>query len=431
MIRACCCGCALLVLLSGSAEAQAVRGRLTTPAGTSLPAALVTLLDAQGAPVRVAVSNRGGDFSFGHVGAGRYTVRVERIGRPAATGQPFLVGPSNTVSLGIRQEDSGPVGLGSVRMGRVACAPESPGGAVGSLWAHAVRYLRVAALAEEAGLLRVRGVRYVRRLDRDYGFSTGVIEQRPFVESGMPFPPLPEGQPGGSFAGPDSSGAPAYAVAGPAALLAPGFLQAHCVYEVAEGAVPGRVGLRFRPLPDQASVGIEGVLWLDRATAELHALEYQYRDPRGELPRGAAGAVGFRVDADGFPRVSRWYVRVPLPRPAGVEPGNELLESGALALDATGVPLDDPDGVLSVLAGVVSIDSLMVEARRPEQLPDAPWRWTQGTLGGEDLEDKLDGVPLARVSAIEYSRPLEAFMIFGARDDQTSNGVILIHTRRP
>jgi hypothetical protein len=36
---------------------------------------------------------------------------------------------------------------------------------------------------------------------------------------------------------------------------------------------------------------------------------------------------------------------------------------------------------------------------------------------------------MALVTAMEYIRPLESFMIFGARRN-TANGVILIHSRR-
>ena len=499
MIRTLLIGCLLFLAGGSAAVAQTIRGRLTTPAGAPVPAGLLTLLDENGRAVRAMVSGPRGEFSFDRGRAGRYSLRVERMGQPAVTGQPFAVQPGQTVRLTLQVEPQ-PRGLGEVRAGPAACKPGGPSGGATALWQHAALALRISALAEEAGLLRLSGVRYSRRLDSSLFPTDAVIAQEPFSGRTMPFSgptmpfpdPLPEGASAFGFAGRDSTGTDVLRVPSPAVLLSAGFLETHCFDRVfAEPADP-RVGLHFSPVPGLQTVGVEGVLWLDHATGELRTAEYRYRDARGELARGAEGLVAFGQDAGGLPLVSRWRVRAPRPPAPGAGRNAEVVETGALALDAAGRPLDDPDGVLAVLAGVVSIDSLMVAARRAELMPDAPWRWTQGTLDllgpteivrapqtnafdavmafrpmwltrrgsqpycknpsdliakvncalrqpavylddepldGEDVEHMLSTIPMAEVGAMEYIRPIEAFMLFGALRN-SANGVILVHGRR-
>ncbi len=69
---------------------------------------------------------------------------------------------------------------------------------------------------------------------------------------------------------------------------------------------------------------ITGVLWLDRATAELRYLEYRYTKLAGWVP---ATAVGGRIDFQRLPNgafvIHAWWIRAPIPelrRTPGREP---------------------------------------------------------------------------------------------------------------
>ena len=75
----------------------------------------------------------------------------------------------------------------------------------------------------------------------------------------------------------DRSGATFYAPDA-AALLADGFLDAHCLRTrlPAGSTSPALVGVAFEPHGTSHHSDIRGTLWLDRATHELRTLEFTY-----------------------------------------------------------------------------------------------------------------------------------------------------------
>ncbi|CAN5331760.1 hypothetical protein BH20GEM2_BH20GEM2_18930 [soil metagenome] len=102
-------------------------------------------------------------------------------------------------------------------------------------------------------------------------------------------------------------------------LLSDTFLDGHCFrVERGEGTERGLIGLAFEPVeprgqPARGRTEIEGVLWLDRASAELRSLEYRYRDVPHDVP---TDRLGGRVEFDRLPDgswiVRRWWVRMPI-----------------------------------------------------------------------------------------------------------------------
>ena len=76
---------------------------------------------------------------------------------------------------------------------------------------------------------------------------------------------------------------------------------------------PGWVGLEFVPLDGREEPDVRGVLWLDRATAELRYVEYTYT---GLGFRGPVDWLGGRIDFRRVPSgtwiIPFWTVRAPL-----------------------------------------------------------------------------------------------------------------------
>jgi hypothetical protein len=104
-------------------------------------------------------------------------------------------------------------------------------------------------------------------------------------------------------------------------LLSDAFAVGHCFRAVAPSADSGRlaawIGIAFAPVRPRAGVAeVEGVLWLDRATAELREFAYRYvslpDDARLAERAGAGGRVEFLRLPNGGWIVDRWSIRLPL-----------------------------------------------------------------------------------------------------------------------
>jgi len=503
-------GFALPVLASGVLSGQTLRGTVATPQGAPVPGALFTLLDESGRPVGTTVTNARGEFWFETANGGRYALQVERIGQPTFTGEPFTIDSEATLTLTLHVQ-SQPAGLGDVRAASARCGSGDLGGAVAAAWAHAAKALRIRLVAEQRGLLQVSGVRYMRLLDNAYRVRQGIIDEEPFIGPGMPFPLLPArrgcdsaaersrpeaacpdkqapAEAGPEFAALDSTGTLQYLVPSPAVLLSEAFLGHHCLHElVTDPKDDQRLALRFRPLPGSEQAGVAGTLWLDRSTADVELLEFEYRGAPGNSSREVRGLVDFATSPEGMPVVSRWWLRVPrvfeTSRGEGerAERNTVLVESGGLAFGPDNQPIEDPEALFPLMTGVITLDAVVVQAKRTEfeaELEAKPWHWTRSatsvvrpaeilgapqssaldivralraqwlvpapgttrqpsvyldnmrlTQGRVSTEDALRGIPASTVGAIERIRSIEAAMLYGAID-VGANGVIVVYSRR-
>jgi hypothetical protein len=76
--------------------------------------------------------------------------------------------------------------------------------------------------------------------------------------------------------------------------------------------MPGAVGLGFEPVKDRQVPEIKGTLWVDRASAELRALEYEYVNvPSTVRAPGLGGRSEFARLAGGGWIIRDWYIRMP------------------------------------------------------------------------------------------------------------------------
>jgi hypothetical protein len=97
-------------------------------------------------------------------------------------------------------------------------------------------------------------------------------------------------------------------------LLSDRFLEEHCFRLRGSGApAPGLIGLAFEPVRGRRVSDVEGVLWVDRASAELRLLEFEYT--RAPI-RGSRGVPGGRMEFQRLPDgrwiTSSWVIRMPV-----------------------------------------------------------------------------------------------------------------------
>lgn len=307
------------------ARAQSVRGTVVAGStGNPISGALISLLDADSARVDETLSGNEGSFALTASRAGRYRIRVERIGFATWTTSAFELTAGSSVERHL-EVPVRPVSLDglSVEAERTCRTNMEDAEAAYRLWTETRK-----ALERRQWTRRRRDYRFdirrrvevmevrSRRLVLDSVAERKGVVGRPFVSA--PVDSLIEGgwvQPAGNdhiYFGPDA-----------AALLSDTFLESHCFRPVvpesvgdrlapSDGASDGLVGLAFEPVPGRTVAEIEGVLWVDRESAELRELTFRYVNLPPGIPAGSyGGRVGFRALEDGAWIVDRWTLRVP------------------------------------------------------------------------------------------------------------------------
>jgi hypothetical protein len=293
--------------------AQAVRGSVVAESGGApVPGAMVLLLDTSGKMRAGALTGADGRFSLAAPAPGTYVLRAERVGHASAvsptlslkageTVEQRLVAPAQAVAL---------AGI-SVRAGRRCQVRPEEGEAAATLWTEARKALNAAAWARDARQSTYEVVRFDRELDpgslrvlRDDRRTGTAVTTHPFAS--IPADSLSrrgfvQTGPSGTF----------YYAPDALVLLSDTFLDDHC-FRVSEGGAEGLVGLAFEPVRGRDVPEVRGVFWLDRGSAELRWLEYDYVGLPGELPEGKLGG---RVEFERLPTgawlVSRWAIRMP------------------------------------------------------------------------------------------------------------------------
>src|SRR2546423_266609 len=84
--------CGTLVVVARAGSAQTVRGKVIAKGdGGAVAGAIVALLDSSGHEVVTRLAEDAGTFQFTAPTAGRYSVRVERVGFRSIRSAPFVV----------------------------------------------------------------------------------------------------------------------------------------------------------------------------------------------------------------------------------------------------------------------------------------------------------------------------------------------------
>ena len=326
------CALSAVAIATCPARAQTIAGRVVGKGdGTPIVGAIVTLLDSTGRPMTTKLAEDGGSFDFSAPFAGSYAIRVERVGFRATTTAPFLVRQAETVDVAVAIASEG-VSLRAVKVSadrRCIVRPQE-GLATAELWNEARKALNATQLTQMAqATARARrnphrfAVRW-RKFERELEPQSLTTRSEEQVEmEGETVTPFVSADPdtlaragyvdgditkGSTFFAPDAT-----------VLLSDRFLDTHCfrIQSPENGQRDDFIGLAFEPLRltsngDRSRVEVRGVLWLDRASAELRYLEYGYVNlPFVADANRAGGRLEFRPLPDGRWIVWRWYIRTP------------------------------------------------------------------------------------------------------------------------
>lgn len=315
----------LLVLaalaLPAAASAQTVRGRVTE-AGTRqpVPGAIVLLVDAFGQRAAATLSDPEGAYRVTARAAGTYTLRVERVGYTSTSSDPLVLAAGETVERDLvadvrRVVLDSVVATGNARR----CAGALLNGAqAATMWEEARKALYSTTLAQESGRYHFLTETREREVSLDGGQVMRDQTTRQ-ATAGLPFQPLSaERLVNGAYLilTPDEVrvyGVDAYAI------LSDTFLEYHC-FGLRDGGTerPGLVGLEFVPLAGRVEPDVHGVLWIDRASAELRYVEYGYTGIhfRGPVER-LSGRLNFQRLPNGLWVTESWTLVAPMLRAEG------------------------------------------------------------------------------------------------------------------
>jgi hypothetical protein len=304
----------LTTLLAAPARAQTVHGTLVDSAGQPVEQVLVALVGPGGRQAGGALTSASGEFRIRAPGAGRYSLRAERVGYATLSTPAFDLREGETHEERVVASGRAVALQGVVvtpRNRRCAVRPGA-GLATATLWEEARKALAAAEFSRRAGLFWYDVVRWERELGgggtvtRDLRQTRGGISELPFVS----VPPA-ELSRYGFIRGVDGDSM-VYAAPDAAVLLSDEFLDDHC-FRVATGSDSSLVGLEFEPTASRVVPDVHGVLWLDRATAELRRVEYRYVNgpPESRDPR-VGGSVEFERLRAGPWIVRRWSIRMPV-----------------------------------------------------------------------------------------------------------------------
>jgi hypothetical protein len=306
---------ATLLAVGAGLGAQTVRGIVMLPDSSHAEGVIVIASDAKGTVAARALTGESGSYELRLPGAGRYEVRVLRIGFRPTVVPAFEIGDGESRTLPVVLR-GGPIVLSAIKVqGKSVCrVRQDSGQAVARLWEEARKAITATQLSQAGKRQTVTWTVYDANTDitgtkvltkSTDSFSAAAVKA--FV--GLPGDSLAkvgymtENDSGALYRAPDAD-----------ALLSDAFASLHCFREEPPAMDRGDwVGLGFRPAKNRAGiVDIEGTLWLDRTTSELRELEFLFTNlPEDYAHVRAGGSVEFLRLSTGSWLVSRWQLRMP------------------------------------------------------------------------------------------------------------------------
>ena len=316
-------GALLAALSAAPALGQSVRGTVLRD-GVRVDGAVVMLLDSAGAVVARGVSREHGDYALAAPRAGRYTLRVLRIGWAPTLAGPVALPPGAPTSLDLTLTGA-PVRIAGLRIvDRAPCEVRPDSDAVAfRLWEEARKALLAASLTEQEHLtMRTTSIQRVLEATSDRVLAES--SQVHVVPTVKPFVSLPaDSLAAGGYVQRTADGDMVFWAPDADVLLSESFAMSHCLRAeraaTDTGAASRWMGIAFQPSGAPRGVGdVEGVLWLDAGSAELRRLDYRYVH-LGEIDRPAREArAGGRVEFLRLPTggwiIPRWEIRYPVLR---------------------------------------------------------------------------------------------------------------------
>ncbi len=284
--------------------------------GSPVTGAFVVLLDEEGVERDRGLTSTRGAFRLRASRPGTYRLSLERIGFEDLVTETFELAADETLSRRL-VASARPIQLSEIRVsgGEARCGiPPDEARELSRVWNEARKALEATAWTNRQSYYRFDGL-IVRQVLDDDGEPRGPPEYEPIRLYGRhPFRSVQaddlayggwvqrQGVEGLKFFAPDAE-----------VLLSDSFLSRHCFRLAGDDAARNLVGVEFEPRPDRHIPDISGVLWVDRASAELRSLEYRYENL--ELPVDTE-RLGGRVEFDHLPDggwiVRKWEIRTPL-----------------------------------------------------------------------------------------------------------------------
>ncbi|HEV2146130.1 MAG TPA: carboxypeptidase-like regulatory domain-containing protein [Longimicrobiaceae bacterium] len=255
--------------------------------GAPIPLSLVQLLPASGSdePLRGTLTDARGEFRFEGVAAGRYRLRMDRVGFVSAPSEPFAVGAGQTVRRRLAAELT-PVELEGISVSGNACygldrlddAPD-----LAALWREAQKAVETRRRFQQqyrfAFDRRVEGTARLRFLRNQRILQDTTIVNHPDSALARQARRRGFGQQGRTsflLRLPDEL-----------ELLDDDFLRTHCLEgDTDDGR--GGLALRFRPVRPRGGgeLDIRGVIHIDPVSYVVRELEFEYLNGRRPSARG-------------------------------------------------------------------------------------------------------------------------------------------------
>ncbi len=309
----------VLTVLSASAyvtpraAAQTLRVRVVEEGSERVvPGALITLHSDGGQVLHRALADERGRLAFDLSTAGRFRLTVARIGHRSLHSDPINVGAGETIEYEARMPVA-PVLLPDLVVAaedtKRCGADGRTQAASGVLWSEISKALWAFELSD-ARPPNLESITYQRRLNRSgevvQATSTDwrPADRRPFT-SPSPDRLLKDGFVTTSDAGKEYHGPDA------ALLLSDEFARRYC-FAVQPSSDTAQVGLAFRPADARSrQIGVEGILWVDRQSAALRALDFTYTGLDGLASRGRLGGQLAFTQVGREWIVGNWRITVP------------------------------------------------------------------------------------------------------------------------
>lgn len=275
--------------------------------------AMVVLLDADGRVVERTMTGADGTFVLSAPRSGRFVLRADRIGHESTLSDELQLVAGDTVNVPLLA-DVRAIRLAAIDVEadpRCVLRPEE-GRSVARLWGEARKALESARWTATHGLYQYEFVEFDRVWDGNRRAISNQRLRRRLENSQSLFGSVPvdvlmsegfvvvEGE-DWVYRGPDAD-----------VLLSDPFLDTHCFRVGRREGASELVALEFEPVDQPDRSEIEGVLWVDRESAELHSIDYRYvnldRDWGG---RRFGGTIEFDRLPSGPSIIRRWRIWMP------------------------------------------------------------------------------------------------------------------------
>ena len=298
------------------AGAQAIHGRVRDAMnGLPLEGAVVSLVREGGGPAIGAFTDSSGTYRLRPMAGGPHRLNVKRIGYQPYTSDVIEIIPGTMmarpeVALAPRPQIMATVNISGDRR----CASGSRRGEeVVGLWEDVRVALEATVFTAEEQRFGLSYVTYERTLDRQLREQTRT-ERTHAARGAMVFASIPAGQlaeEGYVFRSGDEY---LYRALDAHVLLSESFLDTHCFRSAPKHETDtSLIGLAFEPVRRGDRIEVRGVLWLDRPTRELDAIDFTYVGLNPDFPiQHLGGRVEFEQLPSGRWLVDRWWIRMPL-----------------------------------------------------------------------------------------------------------------------